>query len=170
MTFSWTAHSFTCCAWSAELTSTAVLSLRALRVLVCDLKKAQLLWVVSTSFLALANGLSTTSIVFRVLCFGDVSHRSSSSCGHRVGHVPHGQWALLGTDTLVLVDWSACLLEPCTWWLAHEALAPHGPLTVFFVSPIVVSLRRVVLAPSSHLLREILTCSWMVCSFHCTVS
>ena len=39
---------------------------------------AQLLWFASTSFLAQANGLSMTSIVLRVLCFGvrDVSHRS----------------------------------------------------------------------------------------------
>ena len=46
---------------------------------------------------------------------GARSHRSSSSCGrHRVGHVPHGQWALLGTDTLVLIDRSACPVEPHT--------------------------------------------------------
>ena len=46
---------------------------------------------------------------------GARSHRSSSSCDrHRVGHVPHGQWALLGTDTLVLIDRSACLVEPNT--------------------------------------------------------
>ena len=46
---------------------------------------------------------------------GARSHRSSSSCGrHRVGHVPHGQWALLGTDTLVLIDRSACPVEPNT--------------------------------------------------------
>ena len=46
---------------------------------------------------------------------GARSHRSSSSCGrHRVGHVPHGQWALLGTDTLLLIDRSACPVEPHT--------------------------------------------------------
>ena len=31
-----------------------------------------------------------------------------------VGHVLHGQWALLATDMLVLIDRSACLVEPNT--------------------------------------------------------
>ena len=80
---------FACCAWFSG---------------------AQLLWFASKSFLALANGLSMTSIVLRVLCFGvrDVSHRSFLLRHRRVGHVIHG------TDTLVLVDRSACLMEFCT--------------------------------------------------------
>ena len=68
VTFSCTARSLTCCAWSAGLTSTTVLSLSAPREKECDLR-AQLLWFASTSFLALANGLSMTSIVLRVYCF-----------------------------------------------------------------------------------------------------
>ena len=105
---------FACCAWFSGLTSTTVhviLLLKAassLSGLLSDLR-AQLLWF-AKSFLALANGLSMTSIVLRVLCFGvrDVSHRSFLLRHRRVGHVIHG------TDTLVLVDRSACLMEFCT--------------------------------------------------------
>ena len=126
--------------------------LHVLRVKVCDLR-AQLLWFASTSFLALANGLSMTSIVLRVLCFGvrDVSLRSSSSSAATAafGDVPQGQWALLGTDTLVLIDQSACLVDRRTCDRRIKCV-PHGPLTVSFVISIVGSLRRVVLAPSSH--------------------
>ena len=74
---------FAYCAWFSGLTSTTVhvtLLLKApssLSGLLSDLR-AQLLWFASTSFHAQANGLSTTSIVSRVFCFGvrDVSHRS----------------------------------------------------------------------------------------------
>ena len=140
VTFSCTALSFACCAWSGGLTSTTVLSLRALRVNVCDLG-ADLLWFASTSFLALANGLSMTSIVLRVYCFGLRAHvppKLLEFCSHNAasGHVPHGQWALLGTDTLVLIDRSACLVEPRTRDRRIKCV-PHGPLTVSCVSLIV---------------------------------
>ena len=85
VTFSCTARSFTCCAWSAGLTSTTVLSLRAPRVKVWDLR-AQLLWFASTSVLALANGLSIISIVLRVYCFGlraYVPPKLFEFCSHR---------------------------------------------------------------------------------------
>ena len=70
--------------WSAGWTSTTVLSLRAPSVKVCDLR-AQLLWFASTSFLALANGLSMTSIVLRVYCFGRtyVPPKLFEFCSHR---------------------------------------------------------------------------------------
>ena len=55
--------------------------------------------------------------------------------------MPHGQWALLGTDTLVLIDRSACLVEPRTCDRRIKCV-PHGPLTVSFVSPIVGSLAQ----------------------------
>ena len=55
------------------------------------------------------------------------------TCSHRfVGHVPRGQWALLDADMLVLIDRSACLVEPCTCG-RHTKCSPHGPLTVSVV-------------------------------------
>ena len=63
----------------------------------------------------------------------------------RVGHVAHGQWALLDADTLVLIDRSACLVEPCIC-ACCTMCAPHGPLTVS-----VVRLHREVFVPHSPL-------------------
>ena len=37
-----------------------------------------------------------------------------------LGHVPHGQWALLDADMPLLIDRSACLVEP----VAVKLLAP----------------------------------------------
>ena len=61
--------------------------------------------------------------------------------------MPHGQWALLDSDMLVLIDGQHI------WWsLAPLLAAPgalRGPLTAGFVSPIARSLssRLAVLAP-----------------------
>ena len=63
-------------------------------------------------------------------------------CSHRCfGYVPRGQWALLGADMLVLIDRSACLVEPLHLWSAHQVLA----------SLVVRSLRRTVFAPALSL-------------------
>ena len=94
----------------------------------------------------------------RVFCFGlcgrlppKLLEQSSAlvlfrCCGHRrAGRVPRGQWALLDTDMLVLIDRSACLVEPSLHLCSsHQVLAPHGPLTVFRREP-----HRGVFAPRS---------------------
>ena len=76
------------------------------------------------------------------------------TCNHRcVGRVPRGQYARLDSDTLVLIDRSACLVEPCacdrhikrTSWSAHGCLGePHrGSLSL----SLFLSSRLAVLAP-----------------------
>ena len=120
-----------CRTWSAGLTSTTVLSLRVPRVKVCEIR-AQLLWFASTSFIALANGLSMTSIVLRVYCFGLRAHvppKLFEFCSHRCVW-PCASWS----DTLVLIDLSACLVEPRTRDRRIKCV-PHGPLTVFLREP-----------------------------------
>ena len=120
----------------------------------------------SASHLTTHEGLSVDTSVSRVFCFGlcgrlppKLLEQSSAlllfCSGHRrVGHVPHGQWALLGTHMIVLIDRSACLVEPCTC-ARQTKCAPHGPLTVFRrEAPIVRSLRRTVLAPALSLSRR----------------
>ena len=68
-------------------------------------------------------------------------------CHRCVGHVPRGQWALLDADMLVLMDRSASLTGPCTCdW--HTKCSPHGPLTVYFVSPFMKSSAPRSLAPA----------------------
>ena len=47
-------------------------------------------------------------------------------CSRCFGHVPRGQWALQEADMLVLIDRSACLVEPLHLWLAHEVLASYS--------------------------------------------
>ena len=69
------------------------------------------------------------------------------TCSHRcVGRVPRGQWARLDTDTLVLIDRSACLVEPCA------SSAPRGSLTAVFVNPIAVLSRFRPVSQFWHLL------------------
>ena len=46
--------------------------------------------------------------------------RLSAAVAAALGHVPHGQWALLDADMPLLIDQSACLVEP----VAVELLAP----------------------------------------------
>ena len=46
--------------------------------------------------------------------------RLSAAVAAALGHVPHGQWALLDADMPLLIDRSACLVEP----VAVELLAP----------------------------------------------
>ena len=46
--------------------------------------------------------------------------RLSAAVAAALGHVPHGQWALLDIDMPLLIDRSACLVEPVT----VELLAP----------------------------------------------
>ena len=59
---------------------------------------------------ALASGSRTRqSSLCRALQLRSRSFRRRC-CG---GHVPHGHWALLDSDTLALIDWSARLVEPC---------------------------------------------------------
>ena len=71
--------------------------------------------------------------------FESRSRRSSSSralqlrsCSFRsrrcVGPVPHGQWALLDTDTPVLTDRSACPVEPCLCKVHQARLTVHPRL------------------------------------------
>ena len=112
---------------------TTVLSLRAPRVKVCDLS-AQLLWFASTSFLALANGSSMTSIVLRVLCFGVrvyVPPKLFEFCSHRCVW-PCASWSV-GTSrhrhARFLIDPSTCLVQPRTRDRRIKCV-PHGPLTV----------------------------------------
>ena len=127
----------------------------------------QSLW---TSLSCSGDQLSVDTSVLRVcsaLASGVDSHRRRSPlllfrcCGHRrAGRVPRGQWALLDTDMLVLIDRPACLVEPSLHLRsAHQVLAPHGPLTVSVVSSNVGSVRRAVLAPSSSCSGEP---SWMI--------
>ena len=44
--------------------------------------------------------------------------------------VPRGQWARLDSDTLVLIDRSACLVEPCAcdWRITRSSRSAHGCL------------------------------------------
>ena len=46
--------------------------------------------------------------------------RLSAAVAAALGHVPHGQWALLDADMPLLIDRSACLVEP----VAVKLLAP----------------------------------------------
>ena len=108
-----TACSLTCCVWFAGLTG-----LRAHR---CP---------------ALVTSLSADTSVLRVCSASGLWSRlppklleQSSApllfrcCGHRrAGRVPRGQWALLDTDMLILIDRSACLVEP-------EVFAPLSSVT-----------------------------------------
>ena len=64
-----------------------------------------------------------------------------------VGHVPRGQWAPLGADMLVLIDWFGGLVVPCTCG-RHTECSPHGLLTVSFVSSIMMSFAPRSLAPA----------------------
>ena len=92
-------------------------------------------------------------MVLLLFCFGlwvaippkllESRDRHSLRC---VGRVPRGQWARLDSDTLALVDRSACLGEPCA------SSAPRGSLAAVFVScfaafSLFLSSRLAVLAP-----------------------
>ena len=164
VTFSCIARSFTCCGWSGGTDQHHCSPPpRAAREGVCDLG-AQLIWFASASFLALANGLSTTSIVLRVLCL-DVWDVQSPL---RLAMCLMSQWALLGTDTLVLIDQSTCLAEPRTRDRRIKCV-PHGPLTCFLREP-----HRGVFAPRSLgtvlslTLRDIgLLLDGLILSLHC---
>ena len=162
MARSCTACSLTCCAWFAGLTS-----LRARRCRV-HVRSAEGLSVDTSLRRAVRCGLGAHPTeaareqrsALLLLCRGDC----------RVGHVPHGQWALLDADMLVLIDRPACLAEPCTC-ACHTKCAPHGPLTVS-----VARLHREVFAPHSPLapalslrLRD-LDLLLDVCFSFCTVS
>ena len=96
------ACSMTCCALSAGLTS------------LCSSRRRP----------ALVANLSVDASVILLFCFGlwiaippKLREQRSTlllTCSHCcVGRVPRGQWARLDSDTLVLIDRSACLLEPC---------------------------------------------------------
>ena len=96
-----TACSLTCCAWCAGLTS-----------FLARRRPAQVI------------SLSVDTSVLLLFCYGLwvaippklLEQRSTLllTCSHRcVGRVPRGQWARLDSDTLVLIDKSACLVEPC---------------------------------------------------------
>ena len=65
-----------------------------------------------------------------------------------VGHVPHGQWALLDTGKLALIDRSVCLVEPRTCdrriECSRASRSAHGFRRK---DPIVESLRRAVFTP-----------------------
>ena len=62
---------------------------------------------------ALLINLSTNAIVLRVGHDpGEALLRLSAAVAAALGHVPHGQWALLDTDMPSLIDQSACLVEP----------------------------------------------------------
>ena len=95
------ACSHTCCAWFAALTS-----------LLARRRPAQVI------------SLSVDTSVLLLFCFGLwvripaklLKQRSTLllTCSHLcVGRVPRGQWARLDSDTLVLIEQPACLVEPC---------------------------------------------------------
>ena len=70
---------------------------------------------------ALVISLSTDAIVLRVSSPRPPGHdpaevllRLSAAVAAALGHVPHGQWALLDADMPLLIDRSACLVEPVT--------------------------------------------------------
>ena len=78
----------------------------------------------SAPHLATHEGLSVDTSVLLLSCFGLwvaippklLEQRSTLllTCSHCcVGRVPRGQWARVDSDTLVLIDRSACLVEPC---------------------------------------------------------
>ena len=66
-----------------------------------------------------------------------------------VGHVPHGQWALLDSDTLALIDQSASLVEPCACACRtkRSSRSAHGCLRELRRGSL--SSRLAVLAPAS---------------------
>ena len=66
---------------------------------------------------------------------------------------------LSAQTTLVVIDTSACLVEPNTRDRRIKC-APHGPLAVSFVS-LIVGLCAVLHRPLTY--AEILTCSWTIC-------
>ena len=58
--------------------------------------------------------------------------RLSAAVAAWLGHVPHGQWALLDTDMPLLIDRSACLVEPVTDGAScssHACAVPAGSTT-----------------------------------------
>ena len=66
-----------------------------------------------------------------------------------VGNVPHGQWALLDSDTLALIDQSACSVEPCACVCRtkRSSRSAHGCLRELHRGSL--SSRLAVLAPAS---------------------
>ena len=95
----------------------------------------------------------------------------------RIGHVAHGQWALLDADMLELIDRSACLVEPVS---VVESCAPPP---VLVLSPAAstssaasgrcsrMSFPRGLRAHSELLLSlHCDSCSWMIGTFLCSVT
>ena len=157
--------------WSAGLTSTTVFFLHALRVKGSPSSSIALVSRPRRS-LALANGLSMTSIVLRVLCFGvrDVSHRSSSSSAAARCVWPCASWSV-GTsrhrharfDRPVSVSDGASHL-----WSTHQVCSCLTVRSRFsVVSPIVGSFCHAVSTPFSRSLSERpwLTSGWFVSIF-----
>ena len=97
--------------------------------------------------------------MLRVFCFGlrvaippksslsRARHSCSPAATPALAIVPRGRWALLDADMLVLIDRSACLVEPCTCG-RHTKCSRHGPLTVSFASTIMRSVAPRSIAPA----------------------
>ena len=72
--------------------------------------------------------------------------RLSAAVANALGHVPHGQWALLDADMPLLIDRSACLVEPvavellllpclCCHRSKHDRRRVWSPLTKLIARP-----------------------------------
>ena len=103
-----------CAGWSAGLTSATCVP------------SSHCAWRSITRHPAQVANLSTDATVLRVFRLGLLVAIPPKLCcdsaavAAALGHVPHGQWALLDADMPLLIDRSACLVEP----VAVELLAP----------------------------------------------